>query len=55
MAGARFDLRHVGFQVRGGYAFNRFYFKGDEYQDRRHDRIDVDPAPFVAAGLSVRF
>lgn len=55
MAGARFDLRHVGFQVRGGYAFNRFYFEGDEYQDRRDNRLDVDPSPFVAAGVAVRF
>jgi hypothetical protein len=55
MAGARFDLRHVGFQVRGGYAFNRFYFEGDDYSDRRHTRIDVDPGPYVSAGVAVRF
>ncbi len=54
-AGARFDLRHVGFQVRGGYAFDRYYFTGDDYSDRRHNRIDVDPGPFVTAGVAVRF
>lgn len=55
MAGGRFDLRHVGFQVRGGYALDRFYFEGDEYSDRRDNRIDVDPGPFVTAGVMVRF
>ena len=55
MAGVRFDLRHVGFQVRGGWAFDRFYFQGDDYSDRRHNRVNVDPGPFVAAGASVRF
>ena len=54
-AGARFDLRHVGFQVRGGYAFDRYYFTGNDYHDRLHDRISVDPGPFVTAGMSVRF
>lgn len=54
-AGVRFDLRHVGFRLSGGYAFDRFYFEGDEYSDRRHNRIDVDAGPFVAAQLSVRF
>jgi len=28
---------------------------GDDYSDRRHNRIDVDPGPFVAAGVAVRF
>jgi len=55
LAGVRFDLRHVGFQVRGGYAFDRYYFVGDDYSDRRHNRIDVDGGPFAAAGVSVRF
>ena len=26
--GIRFDLKHVGFEVSGGYAFDRFYFEG---------------------------
>jgi hypothetical protein len=55
LAGARFDLRHVGVQVRGGYAFDRFYFEGEDYPDRRKNRIDVAAGPFVAVGLAVRF
>jgi len=55
MAGARFELRHAGFQLRGGYAFDRYYFIGDDYSDRRHNRVDVDGGPFMTAGMSVRF
>lgn len=54
-AGARFDLRHVGLRLSGGYAFDRFYFEGENYSDRHNNRIDVDAGPFVAAQLSVRF
>jgi hypothetical protein len=54
-AGVRFDLRHVGFQLRGGYAFDRYYFQGDDYSDRRHDRINVGAGPFAVAGMSIRF
>src|SRR4029450_4339850 len=28
-AGIRFDLRYVGIEVTGGYAFNRFFFEGE--------------------------
>ena len=54
-AGVRFDLRHVGFRLSGGYAFDRFYFEGESYSDRHHNRIDIDAGPFVAAQVSVRF
>jgi hypothetical protein len=54
-AGARFDLRHVGVEAVGGYAFDRFFFEGEEYDDRRHNRIDMHPGPFVSLRLSVRF
>ena len=55
MAGARFDLRHVGFQLRGGYAFDRYYFEGADYRQRTQDRVRVDPGPWVMAGISLRF
>jgi len=55
LAGMRFDLRHVGIQVRGGYAFDRFYFEGEDYSDRRKNRIDAADGPFAAIGLAVRF
>jgi hypothetical protein len=53
--GVRLDLRHVGFQVLGGYAFDRFYFEGEDYSDRHHNRLDIGSGPFVAAGVAVRF
>jgi hypothetical protein len=54
-AGVRFDLRHVGVQLLGGYAFDRFYFEGESYSDRHHNRLDIGAGPFVAGGVSVRF
>jgi hypothetical protein len=54
-AGVRFDLRHVGVELVGGYAFDRFFFEGEDYDDRRHNRIDIDDGPFVSGRLSVRF
>ncbi len=54
-AGVRFDLRHVGFRLSGGYAFDRFYFEGEKYSDRHHNRIDIDAGPFVTLQVSIRF
>jgi hypothetical protein len=54
-AGIRFDLRHVGFEVTGGWAFNRFYFEGEGYSDRHDNRIDIGDAPFIVGKLSLRF
>ncbi len=53
--GVRFDLRHVGFRLAGGYAFDRFYFEGHDYADRNHNRLDIGSGPFVSAQVSVRF
>jgi hypothetical protein len=52
--GARFDLRHVGIEVSGGYAFDRFYFEGEKYSHRDRNRLDVDAGAFVSVRLSVR-
>jgi hypothetical protein len=54
-AGLRFDLRHVGVEVAGGYAFDRFAFEGESYSDRHDHRIDVADGPFLTARASVRF
>jgi hypothetical protein len=54
-AGVRFDLRHVGVEVVGGYSLDRFFFEGQDYSDRDHNRIDIKDGPFVSARLSVRF
>jgi hypothetical protein len=53
--GIRFDLRHVGFEVSGGYAFDRFYFEGNDYHDRNENRIDIHSGPFVIGKISLRF
>jgi hypothetical protein len=54
-AGARFDLRHVGVEVSGGRAFDRFYFEGEGYSDRHDNRIDVNDGWFAVARVNVRF
>jgi hypothetical protein len=52
--GIRFDLRHAGFEVSGGYAFDRFY-EAAKYSDRNDNRIDIHSGPFVIGKISVRF
>jgi hypothetical protein len=54
-AGTRFDLKHVGVELYGGYVFDRFYFQGDGYSDRHKDRFDVDAGPFVGIRIGVRW
>ncbi|MBN1488384.1 MAG: hypothetical protein JXA69_00580 [Phycisphaerae bacterium] len=41
--------------VHGGYAFNRLFFEGEEYDDRDQNRIDMDDGPFLGAQIAVRF
>ena len=53
--GARFDLKHVGVEVYGGYVFDRFYFLGESYSDRRKDRFDVEAGPFIGFRVGVRW
>src|SRR5262249_10515051 len=54
-AGVRFDLKHIGFDVTGGYAFNRFYFEGEGYKDRHDNRIDVGDTWFIVGKVTLRF
>jgi len=54
-AGVRFDLQHVGFEVSGGYALDRFYYEGESYSDRNDNRIDVGAGPFVVGKVNIRF
>jgi hypothetical protein len=53
--GARFDLKHVGVEVYGGWVFDRFYFQGDSYSDRGKDRFHVEAGPFVGVRIGVRW
>jgi hypothetical protein len=39
----------------GGYAFDRFYFEGENYSDRYLNRLDIGDGPYVSARLGVSF
>ncbi len=55
-AGLRFaPHRLVAINLSGGYAFDRFYFEGEDYDDRYQDRIDIEDGPFGAFRVDVRF
>lgn len=54
-AGVRFDLRHIGFEVTGGYAFNRFWFEGEGYSDRNDNRIDLGDSWLIVGKVNLRF
>jgi hypothetical protein len=41
--------------VSTGYAFNRFYFEGHNYNDRNFNRVDVDPAPLLSVQAQLRW
>ena len=53
--GMRFDLRHVGIEVTGGWVFDRFYFEGERYSERNENRFNVTDGTFVAARLGFRW
>lgn len=53
--GMRFDLRHVGIELIGGYVWDRFYFEGEGWSDRRENRIDVRPATVIGSRISFRW
>ena len=53
--GVRFDLRHVGLELSGGWAFDRFYFEGEGWSDRTENRVRVGAGPFVVLRVGVRF
>ncbi len=38
-----------------GYSFDRFYYEGESYSDRTHNRIDVGSGPFATIRLGLRF
>ena len=54
--GVRFNVaRRVSIDVIGGYAFDRFYFEGENYDDHRRNRIDVAATPIASIRLGARF
>ena len=53
--GMRFDLRHVGIELTGGYVFDRFYFEGERYSERNENRFNVDDGTFISGRISFRW
>ena len=47
--------QHVSLDLSGGFAFDRFYFEGRDYQDRDQNRVSIGNGPFVALRAGVRF
>ena len=47
--------RNVSLRISGGYAYDRYYFQGEDFDDRGKDRIDLESGPFVSATISLMF
>ena len=47
--------RQLYVELTGGYTFDRFYFVGEDFQDRSQNRIDVEAGPFAAVRVGARF
>lgn len=47
--------RQAAVDLFGGYAFDRFFFEGEDYDDRGFNRVSLADGAFVGAKLSFRF
>jgi hypothetical protein len=45
----------VDLDVSGGFAFDRFWFEGEDFDDRGFNRINLTDGPFASANIRVRF
>ncbi len=45
----------ASFELEGGYAFNRFWFEGEDFDDRFDSRIDLADGPYVRLLLKMEF
>jgi hypothetical protein len=45
----------ISLDVGGGYAFDRFFFEGERYDDRDHNRLELSDGPFLAAQVRASF
>ncbi|NLF30975.1 MAG: hypothetical protein GX591_08830 [Planctomycetes bacterium] len=55
-AGLRYyPTGQIVLEVSGGWAFDRFFFEGEDYGDHDDNRIDIDDGPFAAASVRVVF
>jgi hypothetical protein len=54
--GLQFDLtKTFTLDLHAGYAFDRFFYEGDDYDDRDFNRISLTDGPFAGIDASVRF
>jgi len=47
--------KQVALTLEGGWAFDRFYFEGEDYGDRDRNMIEVDDSPYGAVKIAGRF
>ena len=56
LAGVRWQPNETFFvDFGGGYSFDRFWFEGEDYEDRSYNRINVSDGPFVQLRVGLRF
>ncbi len=54
--GVRWDVNdQLYLDVCGGYAFDRFWFEGQTYEDRDYNRTNIADGPFIGLQLGARF
>lgn len=53
-AGARIKLTDLlAMEIAGGYAFDRFYFEGEKFSDRSHNRLNIHDGPFAQLKINL--
>jgi hypothetical protein len=53
--GVRWDIiDNLYLDFSGGFAFDRFFFEGEDYTDRGQNRIDVNDSPYLMLRVGVR-
>lgn len=53
--GVRWDfIENAWLDFSAGYAFDRFFFEGEDYDDRHDHRIDIDGGPLLMLQLGMR-
>jgi len=46
---------NIRLDIHGGYSFDRFFFEGEDYDDRDENRISLTDGPFAAITTHLRF
>jgi hypothetical protein len=55
LVGLRWDVTEAArVELAGGYAFERFWFEGEGYEDRHDSRVSLDSGPFLKLELAIR-